>query len=180
MTREALDETVLRVQTHLHDHYAGGLPFCAFNGGRDAWVDVGNKRVGVSVLQAYVGAAPADTLHIGDQFLNTGNDYAARDCCPCIWITSPTETEYILRKILLFGGKPLSTQDEEEMIQCSTPTNFGGSGIKIVKRKREEGGGGEGINTPLAEMNRRSSITDDDMVFDVFTGEMVQKMKKKC
>ena len=29
-------------------------------------------------------------------------------------------------------------------------------------------------------MNRRSSITDDDMVFDVFTGEMVQKMKKKC
>ena len=84
MTREALDEAVLRVQATLHENYKGGLPYCAFNGGRDVWVDCGNKRVGVSVLQAFCGVKPSETLHIGDQFLNTGNDYAARDCCPCI------------------------------------------------------------------------------------------------
>ena len=27
------------------------------NGGSDAWVDVGNKRVGVQVLQSYLGIA---------------------------------------------------------------------------------------------------------------------------
>ena len=31
------------------------FPFCAFNGVRDAWVDVGNKRVGVQVLQFEIG-----------------------------------------------------------------------------------------------------------------------------
>ena len=55
-------------------------------------VDVGNKRVCVEVLQTYLGIEPMETLHIGDQFLNTGNDYAARDVCPCVWITSPVET----------------------------------------------------------------------------------------
>ena len=27
------------------------LPYCAFNGGRDAWVDVGDKSIGVQTLQ---------------------------------------------------------------------------------------------------------------------------------
>lgn len=38
------------------------------------------------VLQSYLGVPAVETLHIGDQFLNTGNDYAARDVSPCIWI----------------------------------------------------------------------------------------------
>ena len=62
--REALDEAVLRIQTEL-DAAKVRLPFCAFNGGRDAWVDVGNKRVGVQVLQSYLGIPPEETLHIG-------------------------------------------------------------------------------------------------------------------
>jgi IMP and pyridine-specific 5'-nucleotidase len=73
--REALDETVLRCQLALQKMNNGTgphVPFCAFNGGRDVWVDVGNKRVGVEVLGAYVGIDPKETLHIGDQFLNTG------------------------------------------------------------------------------------------------------------
>lgn len=73
--REALDETVLRCQSQLqkmNDGTGPRVPFCAFNGGRDVWVDVGNKRVGVEVLGAYVGVDPKETLHIGDQFLNTG------------------------------------------------------------------------------------------------------------
>ena len=39
-------------------------------------------------------------LHIGDQFLNTGNEYAARDVCPCVWIIIPEETTFILKSIL--------------------------------------------------------------------------------
>ncbi|EED92089.1 predicted protein, partial [Thalassiosira pseudonana CCMP1335] len=93
--REALDEAVLRIQTEL-DEAKVTLPFCAFNGGSDAWVDVGNKRVGVQVLQSYLGIPAEETLHIGDQFLNTGNDIAARSICPCVWITEPQETTYIL------------------------------------------------------------------------------------
>lgn len=105
--REALDETVLRCQSKLSMMNQGSginLPFCAFNGGRDVWVDVGNKKVGVQILGSYLGFATSEILHIGDQFLNTGNDYAARDVCPCIWITSPDETTYILKQILKLSG----------------------------------------------------------------------------
>jgi hypothetical protein len=80
------------------------LPFCVFNGGRDAWLDVGNKRVGVESLQAFFGLDNHHCLHVGDQFLNTGNDLAARETCPCIWITSPRETQKILGHILKFMG----------------------------------------------------------------------------
>ena len=104
--REALDETVLRIQAELEESKVT-LPFCAFNGGRDAWVDVGNKRVGVQVLQSYLGIPAVETLHIGDQFLYTGNDFAARSVCPCVWITSPEETTYILKSILRLAGVPL-------------------------------------------------------------------------
>lgn len=65
ITRESLDETILRVGEKLRNMRDGngpGLPYCAFNGGTDAWVDVGNKRVGVQVLQEYLGVSAAKTL----------------------------------------------------------------------------------------------------------------------
>lgn len=107
--REALDETVLRVQEKLDNSDSVTLPFCAFNGGSDVWVDVGNKRVGVNILASYLGHPPDEILHIGDQFLNTGNDFAARDICPCIWICNPDETTYILKSILRLAGVHLDT-----------------------------------------------------------------------
>ena len=79
--REALDETVLTAQEKLDEHTEVKLPFCAFNGGSDAWVDVGNKRVGVHILSAYLGMPENGILHIGDQFLTTGNDFAGKHCC---------------------------------------------------------------------------------------------------
>jgi len=105
--RESLDEVVLRIREDLdklNDGCGAKLPFCAFNGGTDVWLDCGNKRVGVQILQSYLGITQKDTLHIGDQFLNTGNDYAARDVSPCIWIINPTETTYILKAILKLAG----------------------------------------------------------------------------
>ena len=47
--REALDETVLRVQEQL-ESLSINLPYRVFNGGSDALVDVGNKRVRVQIL----------------------------------------------------------------------------------------------------------------------------------
>lgn len=121
--REALDETVLRVQTELEEAKVT-LPFCAFNGGRDTWVDVGNKRVGVQVLQSYLGISCEETLHIGDQFLLTGNDFAARSVCPCVWITSPEETTYILKSILRLAGVPLMSYVNTLMVLDSNAANL--------------------------------------------------------
>lgn len=45
------------------------LPFCAFNGGSDAWFDSGNKLIGVQILQNYLNTLPEETLHVGDQVI---------------------------------------------------------------------------------------------------------------
>ena len=105
MKSEALDEVVFRCQKSLRDETPRiALPWCAFNGGRDAWVDVGDKCVGVQAMQAYLKIPPSKSLHVGDQFLKTGNDVAARECSPCIWIIRPQETFKILEILLGFMG----------------------------------------------------------------------------
>ena len=153
--REALDETVLRVQDELEKSDNVTLPFCAFNGGSDVWVDVGNKRVGVEILQSYLGIDPTETLHIGDQFLNTGNDYAARDVCPCVWITSPIETTYILKSILRLAGVSLSYSSNEE-------------GMEMIPEGEDIGEEKE-IKVNFDEIERRTTAVQ---LMDVYTGEM--------
>uniref|UniRef100_A0A7S1FSJ5 IMP-specific 5'-nucleotidase 1 n=1 Tax=Corethron hystrix TaxID=216773 RepID=A0A7S1FSJ5_9STRA len=150
MTREALDEVVLRVQYELNQSNTS-LPYCAFNGGKDAWVDVGNKRVGVTVLQHFLGIKKNECLHVGDQFLNTGNDYAARSCCPCIWITSPEETTYILKMILRLAGGRM------EISQCRSVELEGVQEPDKVK-----------VN--LNDATRRSSMI---ATMNIYTGEMI-------
>ena len=75
-------------------------PFCAFNGGNDAWVDIGNKAVGVRGLCQVLQLPPEAALHVGDQFHSTGNDYAARGICPCVWVSNPRETRQVLKELL--------------------------------------------------------------------------------
>jgi IMP and pyridine-specific 5'-nucleotidase len=105
LKKEALDEVVLRAQHSLKVAKPPiSLPFCAFNGGADAWIDVGNKCIGVEAMQAYLGVTKSRSLHVGDQFLKTGNDVAARACSPCIWITSPVETLKVLEILLGLMG----------------------------------------------------------------------------
>ncbi len=36
------------------------------------------------------------------QFLHTGNDHAARETCPCIWIINPRETGKVLQHVLKY------------------------------------------------------------------------------
>ncbi|KAF9304402.1 IMP 5'-nucleotidase [Mortierella antarctica] len=105
IAREQLDECVLSTQQRLLEYQQmsadtkPAIPFCVFNGGNDVFVDIGNKLIGVQVLQKYLGAAPGATLHVGDQFLSTGNDFATRSSCCTLWIISPEETEGVLKEL---------------------------------------------------------------------------------
>jgi len=108
--RESLEETVLVVQKKLEMSEVGKiLPFCAFNGGNDVFVDIGDKSWGVLVCQKFFGRG-ADgegdsirgerTLHVGDQFLSAGsNDFKARVVGTTAWIASPTETVELLDEL---------------------------------------------------------------------------------
>jgi len=100
---EALDEIAMRVEDELcAADPPVTLPYCSFNGGRDAWIDIGNKAIGMVVMQALLNVPPSKSLHVGDQFLKNGNDIAARNVAPCIWITSPAETTKILHHLCRF------------------------------------------------------------------------------
>lgn len=165
--REALDETVLRVSDHLDTSLRSTserspvIPYCAFNGGRDVWVDVGNKRVGVQILQSYLDVPAAETLHIGDQFLNTGNDYAARQTCPCIWITSPDETTYVLKSILRLAGiaplQHLAAHERDDSM------GLDGLSLRTEATCRIS-------NVDFTELERRTSAV---ATMDVYTGELL-------
>ena len=175
--REALDETVLRVQEDLDTMVRGdnssnsspspssdeglSLPYCACNGDRDVWVDVGNKRVGCKILQSYLGVPARETLHIGDQFLNTGNDYAARQTCPCIWITSPEVTTYVLKSILRLAGihhtaAVTTSKIDDDVTTDADDSNGGGNDRKSI--------------VDFAELERRTNVV---ATMDVFTGEII-------
>ncbi|KAI9709705.1 MAG: IMP 5'-nucleotidase [Bogoriella megaspora] len=100
--REQLEETVLLTQKILEMSVVGRrLPFCAFNGGNDVFVDIGDKSWGVQVCQKFFGGIEGSkTLHVGDQFLSAGaNDFKARLACTTAWIASPTETVALLDEI---------------------------------------------------------------------------------
>jgi IMP and pyridine-specific 5'-nucleotidase len=162
LTRESLDELVLRIHERvqgMNDGKGPSLPYCAFNGGSDAWIDVGNKRVGVEILQSYCGIPAVETLHIGDQFLNTGNDFAARTVSPCIWIINPQETTYILKSILQLAGVNASltegtSKDEDDSEQYSN-NDFNSTGS---------------MNVNFDEMERRTQAVAR---MDVYTGNMI-------
>ncbi|KAJ1722952.1 IMP 5'-nucleotidase [Coemansia erecta] len=107
LTREQLDECALSSQIALLKFQGSPksqpcdvpIPFCAFNGGNDCWVDIGNKLIGVRILQQLLGTEPANTLHVGDQFLSTGNDISTRTACCTCWIINPQETHSLLSEL---------------------------------------------------------------------------------
>lgn len=131
LKREALDECVLRILNQLERQRPPiTIPYCVFNGGRDAWIDIGNKSVGIQCLQAYFSLEPANCLHVGDQFTLIGNDLAARQVCPTIWITKPQETEKILEHLLKYLGicevpiKRRLTKDSDILVFDAYSGNF--------------------------------------------------------
>ncbi|PSC72200.1 IMP-specific 5-nucleotidase [Micractinium conductrix] len=93
---EVLEELAITVQNQLQ----ADLPFCAFNGGNDVFVDVGNKSLGLEALMGYLGFSPPEVLHVGDRFSDTGNDSATRDCCSILWVANPEETDFFIKLLL--------------------------------------------------------------------------------
>ena len=91
---------------------------------------------------------------IGDQFLNTGNDFAARSICPCVWITSPEETTYILKSILRLAGIPLKSL-------VHSLDEIGGEQVMVKEDKKSI--------VDFNEMERRLTV----MKMNVYTGEMI-------
>ncbi|KAI9851274.1 MAG: IMP 5'-nucleotidase [Thelocarpon superellum] len=56
LSREQLEETVMAVQKTLERSVPGRrVPFCAFNGGNDVFVDIGDKSWGVRACQVFFG-----------------------------------------------------------------------------------------------------------------------------
>ena len=135
--RESLEETVLVVQKVLELSSAGRrgrVPFCAFNGGRDVFVDIGDKSWGVTVCQRWFaaggngggdGAAAIkgdNTLHVGDQFLSAGaNDFRARSVGTTAWIASPAETVDLLDELAELMGKPPGMNIDQKLAKWNEP-----------------------------------------------------------
>ncbi|RPB23497.1 IMP-specific 5-nucleotidase [Terfezia boudieri ATCC MYA-4762] len=100
--REQLEEAVLVAQKTLDLSDVGReIPFCAFNGGNDVFVDIGDKRLGVLCCRRFFGGVEGgETLHIGDQFLSAGhNDFKARLAATCVWVSNPAETVKCLEEL---------------------------------------------------------------------------------
>ncbi|CZT16053.1 probable IMP-specific 5'-nucleotidase 1 [Ramularia collo-cygni] len=106
LSREQLEETVLVTQRVVEMSEAGKkIPFCAFNGGNDVFVDIGDKSWGVLCVQKFLGGVEGRrTLHVGDQFLSAGsNDFKARLAATTAWIASPEETCGLLDELRGLG-----------------------------------------------------------------------------
>jgi IMP and pyridine-specific 5'-nucleotidase len=111
---EVLEDLALSVQRGLMGRGAGAgsgdngaaaaparLPFCAFNGGNDVFVDVGNKAVGLRALVSYLGVGgQGRALHVGDRFTASGNDAATRGLSSTCWVANPEETVFFTRLLL--------------------------------------------------------------------------------
>jgi len=58
---EVLEDLAITVDSQLVDE---AVPFCAFNGGGDVFVDIGNKSLGLHALKTYIGSH-ADQVRVG-------------------------------------------------------------------------------------------------------------------
>lgn len=116
--------------------------------------------MGVQILQSFLGISKQETLHIGDQFLNTGNDFAARDVCPCVWITSPEETTYILKCILRNASVVL---EDSDLLPITPQPSTDAMNVSSDKSQKSA----TAVN--FEEIQRRSQTVAK---MNVFTGEI--------
>mmetsp|Transcript_5795 Transcript_5795/g.8480 ORF Transcript_5795/g.8480 Transcript_5795/m.8480 type:complete len:180 (-) Transcript_5795:228-767(-) len=99
---ESLDARVLTMQEALKMSDLS-LPFCALMVALmyglmlvvRVWV-----AMGIWVHAEYFGIKPSQTIHIGNQFLKAGNNYAARESCLYLWVDNLEESSYLLKIIL--------------------------------------------------------------------------------
>ena len=95
-------------------------------------------------MQHFLKVQPETCLHVGDQFLSIGNDYAAREKSPTIWITSPKETIKVLEHLVKFMGieMPISSTEISHQDTDSKMDVYTGEGLGVKK----PGAGHEGAS----------------------------------
>ena len=96
LSYEVLEEITLAAQDALSARGPRGVPTCAFNGGHDVFVDIGTKALGIRALAGITGASPETSIHMGDRFTRSGNDFRARDVASTLWVDGPAETAELL------------------------------------------------------------------------------------
>lgn len=62
---QVLEDIALTVQNQL----VARVPFCAFNGGNDVFVDAGNKSLGLQAMMAFTGAQPHEVREVAQRGL---------------------------------------------------------------------------------------------------------------
>ena len=82
----------------------------------------------------------------------------ARDICPCVWITSPDETTYILKTILRLAGVSLEGDASDDLTDGS----------------EEDKSDTEGKRKSLVNL---STVASRNSMMDVYTGEMLSELK---
>ncbi|KAK1928815.1 IMP-specific 5'-nucleotidase 1 [Phytophthora citrophthora] len=151
---ENLEEISLTLQHELRNFR---VPFCAFNGGNDVWVDIGHKALGIQALQKYVfrflpkelrdseelrNIQGQECLHVGDRFTRTGNDTRSRDAATTIWISNPQETVHImsilLRTIDLVREQKKERREEREKEKKEKKTKIKAD-IAVISAPSEDG-----------------------------------------
>lgn len=108
---EVLEELALTAQVKLEG--TTSLPYCAFNGGADCFVDVGNKGLGLEALLSYIGCSSEKVLHFGDRFTTTGNDAITKRRFSTIWVANPRETTWFISRILKDRQEKKKEEEEE-------------------------------------------------------------------
>ena len=93
---EVLEELAITVQQQLVD---APLPFCAFNGGGDVFVDVGNKSLGLEALMQYLKCKPHQV-----------------SACPAY--TCPTSFQACSNSLLLCFGSARHAGSRLHQISC--------------------------------------------------------------
>jgi IMP and pyridine-specific 5'-nucleotidase len=93
---ESCDEISLALRRELKPPFK----WCSFHSNGQVWVDIGNKSLGVKAFQKKFGVTHQETLHIGDQWREVGNDIAARKSACTLWIVQPKETKFFLELLM--------------------------------------------------------------------------------
>ena len=93
---EVLEELAITVQQQLVD---APLPFCAFNGGGDVFVDVGNKSLGLEALMQYLKFNPSQVCSVAvlEGCHATFTTFSTLSCSPEIFTSRPAVISVLMQ-----------------------------------------------------------------------------------
>lgn len=161
---QVLEELTLATQ-HALGEYKSSVPTCAFNGGHDVFVDIGSKALGLTALQGLLGTTAVHTVHVGDRFTHTGNDFRARDCASTLWVASPANTLELLHKLVPLVIAARSGQQQQQPMRQPSSLAAVGAGATFHGSSGGLAGGGSGDST--SNSSSKSSMGHTSPFFSI-------------